>query len=82
VAASREWVRGHLDLDPRHFAYPFGEWDAAAAATVEELGLRSACTTTAGPIRRGSQVYALPRVPVDDCDGTRLDEQLAAVIQP
>jgi peptidoglycan/xylan/chitin deacetylase (PgdA/CDA1 family) len=80
IARSLEWLRRHLDLDPRHFSYPFGEWDAAAATTVEELGLRSACTTAAGPVWRGSQVYALPRVPVDDCDGTQLDRRLAAVL--
>jgi peptidoglycan/xylan/chitin deacetylase (PgdA/CDA1 family) len=80
VAGSVEWMRRHLDLDARHFAYPFGEWDAAAAAMVEELGLRSACTTTAGPVWRRSPVYALPRVPVDDCDGTQLDQRLGTVL--
>jgi peptidoglycan/xylan/chitin deacetylase (PgdA/CDA1 family) len=81
LAGSVEWMRRHLDLDPRHFAYPFGEWDAGAAAMVEALGLDSACTTTAGPVWRRSPVYALPRVPVDDCDGTQLDQRLGTVLQ-
>jgi peptidoglycan/xylan/chitin deacetylase (PgdA/CDA1 family) len=80
IAGSLEWVRRHLGLDPHHFSYPFGEWDAAAATTVEELGLRSACTTTASPVWRGSRIYALPRVQVEDCDGTQLDRRLAAVL--
>jgi peptidoglycan/xylan/chitin deacetylase (PgdA/CDA1 family) len=80
IAGSVEWLRRHLGFAPRHFSYPFGEWDAAAATTVEELGLRSACTTTATPVWWGSQIYALPRVPVEDCDGTQLDRRLVAVL--
>ena len=54
------------------FAYPFGELDAECSEEVRRAGYRFACATVAGPVRRDSPRYALPRVPVGAWSGEEL----------
>jgi peptidoglycan/xylan/chitin deacetylase (PgdA/CDA1 family) len=59
-----------------HFAYPNGNHNAALAAALPALGLRSAVTTHKGLWRRDGSVFELPRVNIgrfDDAARWRLN---------
>jgi peptidoglycan/xylan/chitin deacetylase (PgdA/CDA1 family) len=59
-----------------HFAYPNGNYDAALAAALPVLGLKSAVTTRKGLWRRDGSRYELPRLSVgrfDDSARLRLN---------
>jgi Polysaccharide deacetylase len=46
---------------PRHYCYPSGSFDAAAAKVLERMGIRSATTCLSGLARKGASRYYLPR---------------------
>ena len=50
------------------FAYPHGAVDAQSQAAVRESGFSWACTTAGTPVLPDSNLFALPRVCVADCD--------------
>jgi peptidoglycan/xylan/chitin deacetylase (PgdA/CDA1 family) len=54
------------------FAYPFGEFDDAAAACVRAAGFACACTTQGGRISRESEFMRLPRFGVGNWTGADL----------
>jgi hypothetical protein len=58
------------------FAYPFGEFDAAAREAVKAAGLTVACSTRSGPAHANSDLLSLPRVHVLNVDGDKFDRAL------
>jgi len=64
------------------FSYPYGELDAQSRAAVKAAGFGFACAAWANSARRGpttaatSDVFALPRVQVRDCDGDAFERTL------
>ncbi|HJQ85745.1 MAG TPA: polysaccharide deacetylase family protein, partial [Candidatus Binatia bacterium] len=69
IAGSRDAIAGATGLPVRHFAYPNsgGEhryFDAGVGLMLQRLGFRSAVTSKAGLVRRGSDAFALPRLGV------------------
>lgn len=46
---------------PRHYCYPSGSFDDAAAKVLERMGIRSATTCLSGLARKGVSRYYLPR---------------------
>jgi len=64
---------------PTTFAYPFGTFDARSERLAKEAGFDCACATKEIAVSRRSSPYALPRVPVDDCDSRGLERMLARV---
>jgi glycosyltransferase involved in cell wall biosynthesis/peptidoglycan/xylan/chitin deacetylase (PgdA/CDA1 family) len=83
-------VRGSVDelerrglARPRAFAYPYGEWDAAARDAVRDAGLAAAFTTRIGIARPSSDRLALPRIEITPREvGWRLRAKLAAASAP
>jgi GT2 family glycosyltransferase/peptidoglycan/xylan/chitin deacetylase (PgdA/CDA1 family) len=68
---------------PRAFAYPHGEYDAAARAAVRDAGLEAAFTVRIGIARPSSDRFALPRIEITPRDvGWRLRLKLAAANAP
>jgi len=68
----REWTGRAVE----HFAYPNGNYDAALAAALPALGLKSAVTTRKGLWRRDGSRFELPRLAVgrfDDMARLRLN---------
>ncbi|MXN67304.1 polysaccharide deacetylase family protein [Stappia sp. GBMRC 2046] len=58
-------LKAELDLEPRHFAYPYGyeaAVDRRSAETIGRFGFDCALTTRPGMMRKGLQEFALPRV--------------------
>lgn len=67
LAGSRAVLEERLGRPVRHFAYPNGQpadLSGDLARMVREAGYRSACTTVAGRVTRGSDPYLLPRIGV------------------
>jgi peptidoglycan/xylan/chitin deacetylase (PgdA/CDA1 family) len=64
IAGSRADLEAVLGVAPDLFAYPWGAADPAAAAAVREAGYRAAFTTAGGAVRRGADLYLLPRIHV------------------
>jgi peptidoglycan/xylan/chitin deacetylase (PgdA/CDA1 family) len=72
IALLREWT----GQDVVHFAYPNGNYNAALAAALPGLGLKSAVTTRHGLWRRDGKRFEVPRVAVgryDDMPRLRLN---------
>lgn len=59
------------------FAYPHGAVDGDSRAAVRESGFRWACTTAGAPVSGDSDVFALPRLFVPDCDADDLERAIA-----
>ncbi len=66
IALLQEWTGRRIE----HFAYPNGNHNAALAAMLPGLGLKSAVTTRHGLWRRDGSRYELPRVAVGRYDDT------------
>lgn len=54
-------IREELDVEPRLFAYPFGEYDAAYRDVVRKSGLDAAFGQQSGTAWAGDDLFALPR---------------------
>lgn len=70
MAESARIIEAEIGAKPRHFAYPYGDADAAGdreAGIARELGFASAVTTRHGVIQQGhaEHLHALPRISVN-----------------
>jgi peptidoglycan/xylan/chitin deacetylase (PgdA/CDA1 family) len=70
-AAARDQIAGckrdlerMLDIEVRHFCYPYGLYRPEHAAMVHEAGYASATTTVRSRTHAGDDPFELPRVPV------------------
>lgn len=79
ICDSVERCAGLSGARPTTFAYPFGTFDAQSERLAREAGFDCACATKEIGVSRGSSPYALPRVPVGDCDCQGLERMLARV---
>lgn len=64
------------------FAYPFGEFDDAAAACVRAAGFTCACTTNLGKVSTRSDPMRLPRFGVGNWTGAELASKLTTRLWP
>jgi peptidoglycan/xylan/chitin deacetylase (PgdA/CDA1 family) len=83
-AAEIRGCRDHLELlleqPVTSFAYPYGDVDdytAETAALVREIGLSVACSTSSGIVTRESNVFELPRIPVENWHGEEFAHRLS-----
>jgi peptidoglycan/xylan/chitin deacetylase (PgdA/CDA1 family) len=76
IIASKEACEALAGAEAKAFAYPFGDLDAGVRATVDGAGFVCACSTKHGPVLHSSDVFALPRIHVVDCDGDRFERSL------
>ena len=61
------------------FAYPYGELDADASSAVMTAGFTFSCSGRYEPIAATSDVFALPRIQVRNCDGDAFERTLRSV---
>ena len=59
-------LRQHIAAEPRYFAYPNGNHDAAAMAKVREAGLELAFITQTGRVSPGADPLTLPRINIGE----------------
>ena len=74
VHRSKEVLEERLGVPVELFAYPFGsqaygDFHSSHAELLRRSGYRAACTTVIGPSGAGADLYALPRIPMEDADG-------------
>lgn len=63
---------------PTTFAYPYGDFNQASPAIVQEAGFLCACTTESARTQPGDSIYRLPRVRADNWSGRELAHALRA----
>lgn len=61
------------------FAYPYGHYNTQSVDIVKGRGLMGACSTVYGPVRRGSDIFALPRIAAGHWNAAMLQAMLAKV---
>lgn len=60
----------------RAFAYPYGDFNAAARNVVSAAGFAFACSTRPGPVTSDSDIFALPRMHVTNLSGDAFEKAL------
>ena len=88
VATQRDEVRGcKQSLEAlvgnamTSFAYPYGgseDFTAETADVVRQSGFSVACSTLGGGVNLNSDVFRLPRIPVDNWSGAEFEKKLSA----
>jgi peptidoglycan/xylan/chitin deacetylase (PgdA/CDA1 family) len=81
ITGSKRTLEETLGRSVTSFAYPFGgpeHYSADSVALVKEAGFARACSTSPGLVQRDSDVFQLPRVIVNDCDGDAFEARLRA----
>jgi peptidoglycan/xylan/chitin deacetylase (PgdA/CDA1 family) len=69
IARSKQMLEEWLDREVQGFAYPYGLYDDDTVAAVREAGLGFACSGDHGKVRRGCDLFLIPRVDVMPGDG-------------
>jgi peptidoglycan/xylan/chitin deacetylase (PgdA/CDA1 family) len=82
IRESKRWLEEFLGRSVRAFAYPYGDYSRATAAVVEEAGFDLACTTHASAVFSGNDPYELPRIAINDWDGTEFARCLTDTLSP
>lgn len=62
IAGSKSELESALDVEVRHFCYPYGHFNETHRAMVERAGYASATTVQRARVLASDNVYALPRV--------------------
>lgn len=68
IAGSRADLEQALSMQVRHFAYPFGEYNAALEAEAADAGFEAACSVDPGLNTAATPVFALRRMEVFGTD--------------
>jgi peptidoglycan/xylan/chitin deacetylase (PgdA/CDA1 family) len=80
IRGSKEHLEKLLNLPVTGFAYPFGDYSRETAGLVRAAGFAFACTTEAGGISRDSDRFRLPRLGVEDWDGSQLLRRVESIL--
>jgi peptidoglycan/xylan/chitin deacetylase (PgdA/CDA1 family) len=78
ISGSRNWIVATLGLEPTGLAYPFGDHDKQTLAAARSSGVRFACTTVADAVRRGADLFALPRIAIGNLDASSFERLIAS----
>jgi peptidoglycan/xylan/chitin deacetylase (PgdA/CDA1 family) len=76
IVASKQVLEQLIGEQVNCFAYPFGAFSTRTPEIVSRAGYACACTTIPSAAWRHSDLYRLPRVPVEDCDGDQFERRL------
>ncbi len=66
IARATARFEAELGAVPPLFAYPYGEYDPALEKQIEELGYTAAFSQYSGPAAHWSDLYSLPRFPINE----------------
>jgi len=81
---AQQIIREKLNIEPKVFAYPYGEYDSTMIRAVRNMGFIGAAAQNSGVISSYSNLYSLPRFPMTDFYGdmTKFKEKLAMSALP
>jgi peptidoglycan/xylan/chitin deacetylase (PgdA/CDA1 family) len=80
IEQSKAFLESLLERPVTSFAYPFGsrhDYTADTMSTVRAAGFSSACSTSGSVVRPSSDLYQLPRIYAQDCDGEQFEKLLS-----
>lgn len=77
ISHSWQWIFDVLGLEPRGLAFPFGDHDQQTLAAARSSGVGFACTTVPDAVRRGADLFALPRLAVGNLDAADFEKLIA-----
>lgn len=66
VAEAQRLIKESLGLEPKIFAYPYGEYDAEMKAILSEMGFDAAMAQNSGVMHARGDFFAIPRFPMSD----------------
>lgn len=64
LTTSKKEIAGRLATDCRHFSYPWGRHRLSVRDAVRSCGYTSASATTHGPLPKGFDLFAFPRIDI------------------
>lgn len=80
IQGCRDYLEGLLNQRVQSFAYPYGgpdDYNAGTSAVVREIGLSTACSTSSGIVTASSDLFELPRIPVENWHGEEFAHRLS-----
>ncbi len=80
IGQSKAFLEDLLGRRVKSFAYPYGrkcDYSAHTVSIVKQTGFDYACAAFPGSINRGGDIFQLPRIQVDDCDGNEFARRLS-----
>jgi peptidoglycan/xylan/chitin deacetylase (PgdA/CDA1 family) len=63
---SKQTIEDRLGFECRHFAYTWGRYTRQVKRAVADAGYQTAVSAVHGPVRQGSDLYALPRIDISN----------------
>jgi len=76
IADSKDACGAIIGTPVTSFAYPYGDFDEKAREAVQLAGFSIACSVLHGPAVATSDLFALPRIHVDDWNGDEFESAL------
>ena len=77
VQESKSILEEKIGKRVTNFAYPYGVYTQETVEIVRKSGFDSACSTINDTIWRGSDIFQLPRVFIEDCNGDAFKQKLS-----
>ena len=77
VQQSKSMLEDKIGKRVTNFAYPYGVYTPETVEIVRKAGFDSACSTINDTVWRGSDIFQLPRVFIEDCDGDAFKQKLS-----
>ena len=66
VQLAQEIIKSKLNVEPKVFAYPYGEFDEGMMEVIRKMGFIGATAQNSGVMSYYSELFALPRFPMTD----------------
>jgi len=66
IELSQSLIEQHLQLEPKVFSFPYGEFDLEMKSIVKDAGFIAAAAQNSGVIYSGSDIYKCPRFPMSE----------------
>jgi peptidoglycan/xylan/chitin deacetylase (PgdA/CDA1 family) len=66
IELSQSLISKHMDITPKVFSYPYGEFDLEMKKIVKEAGFIAAAAQNSGVIYSGADLFECPRFPMSE----------------
>ena len=71
IELSQTLIQKHLDLVPKVFSYPYGEYDKQMIEIVRDAGFVAAAAQNSGVVYEGTDLFMCPRFPMSEAYSSR-----------